>query len=99
MAQVRSNEQLQQSAAVAMEKSKEYGTKSWGFLRGVYANVANQVESVASEHGYKVDLGECPNLRLSSWICRHMQPSEHVRASDTFDLEVMWNYIPECMTT
>eukprot|EP00208_Stichococcus_sp_RCC1054_P001386 CAMPEP_0206139796 /NCGR_PEP_ID=MMETSP1473-20131121/7313_1 /ASSEMBLY_ACC=CAM_ASM_001109 /TAXON_ID=1461547 /ORGANISM="Stichococcus sp, Strain RCC1054" /LENGTH=393 /DNA_ID=CAMNT_0053533703 /DNA_START=327 /DNA_END=1508 /DNA_ORIENTATION=- len=57
VAQVRSNEQLQQSAAVALEKSKEYGTKSWGFLRGVYANVATQVESVASEHGYKVDLG------------------------------------------
>lgn len=57
ISQVRSNEQVQQGATVAMEKGKEYGTKSWGFLRGVYANVANQVETVASANGYNVDLG------------------------------------------
>lgn len=67
ISQVRSNGQVQQGATVAMEKSKEYGTKGWGFLRGVYANVANQVESVASEHGYRVDLGAAqpPSLMLA----------------------------------
>lgn len=57
MTQVRSNEQVAQTASVVAEKGKEYGSKGWGLMRGLYANVASQVESVASEHGYKVDLG------------------------------------------
>ena len=33
--QVRSNEEVQQTARVVAEKGKEYSTKTWGFLRGV----------------------------------------------------------------
>jgi len=40
------------------QQAKEYTAKSWNFMKGVYANVASQVESVARENGYKVDLGE-----------------------------------------
>lgn len=57
VSQVRSGE-VQQTANVAVEKGKEYGVKGWGLLRGLAATVATQVETVANEHGYKVDLGE-----------------------------------------
>ena len=57
MTQVRSNEHIGQTATVVAEKGKEYGAKTYSFLRNVYANAAAQVESVASEHGYRVDLG------------------------------------------
>lgn len=40
------------------QQAKEYTAKSWNFMKGVYANVASQVESVARENGYKVDLGD-----------------------------------------
>ena len=56
--QVRSNEQIGQTATVVAEKGKEYGVKTFSFLKSVYANAAAQVETVAQEHGYKVDLGE-----------------------------------------
>jgi Skp family chaperone for outer membrane proteins len=46
-----------ETAAVVAEKGKEYGTKGWTFLKGVYGTVANQVENVARENGYKLDLG------------------------------------------
>lgn len=39
------------------QQAKEYTAKSWNFMKGVYANVASQVESVARDNGYKVDLG------------------------------------------
>ena len=58
VSQVRSGE-VQQTASVVAEKGKEYGAQGWSMLRGVVAKVATQVESVASEHGYKVDLGAC----------------------------------------
>ncbi|KAK9804403.1 hypothetical protein WJX72_011117 [[Myrmecia] bisecta] len=48
---------LQQSAAVVAEKSKEYGTKTWSFLKTAYAGVASNVETLARENGYKIDLG------------------------------------------
>jgi len=40
------------------QQAKEYTAKSWNFMKGVYANVASQVETVARDNGYKVDLGE-----------------------------------------
>jgi len=55
--QVRSNEQIGQTAMVVAERGKEYGVKTFSFLKSVYANAAAQVETVAQEHGYKVDLG------------------------------------------
>lgn len=58
--QVRSNEHIGQTATVVAEKGKEYGAKTFSFLRSVYATAAAQVENVASEHGYHVDLGEAP---------------------------------------
>ena len=44
--------------AVASERGKEYGVKGWGLLKSAYANVASQVENVARDNGYRVDLGE-----------------------------------------
>ena len=46
--------------AVAGERGKEYGAKSWGLLKSAYASVASQVENVARDNGYRVDLGEHP---------------------------------------
>lgn len=51
-------EQLEKGAAVAVERGKEISSKSWNFMKGVYATVATQVEHVARDNGYKVDLGE-----------------------------------------
>lgn len=62
--QVRSGE-VQQTANTVAEKGKEYGAKGWGLLRGIAATVATQVENVASEHGYKVDLGEDSDFELA----------------------------------
>ena len=39
------------------QQAKEITAKSWNFMKGVYANVASQVETVARDNGYKVDLG------------------------------------------
>ena len=57
------NEQLKQHhVSEHLEKGKEIGkeytAKSWNFMKGMYANVASQVETVARDNGYKVDLGE-----------------------------------------
>lgn len=48
------------------EIGKEYTAKSWNFMKGMYANVAGQVETVARDNGYKVDLGEHALLRILS---------------------------------
>lgn len=42
------------------ERSKEYGSKGWSWLKGAYVSAASHVESMAQENGYKVDLGELP---------------------------------------
>lgn len=60
------NEQLKQHhVSEHLEKGKEIGkeytAKSWNFMKGVYANVASQVETVARDNGYKVDLGRIPS--------------------------------------
>eukprot|EP00884_Botryococcus_braunii_P022600 jgi/Botrbrau1/9023/Bobra.0376s0001.1 len=49
--------QVAETAAVVAEKGREVTKKSWNFLKGAYATVASQVEQVARENGYKVDLG------------------------------------------
>ena len=48
------------------EIGKEYTAKSWNFMKGMYANVAGQVETVARDNGYKVDLGERAQVPLLS---------------------------------
>lgn len=45
---------------VVAEKTKEYGSKSWGFLKNAYAAAASTIEQTAAANGYRVDLGECP---------------------------------------
>lgn len=57
------------------ELGKEYTAKSWNFMKGVYANVASQVESVARENGYKVDLGQQPCHVLS--CCLGCEAEQH----------------------
>ena len=68
-------EQLEKGAAVAVERGKEISSKSWNFMKGVYATVATQVEHVARDNGYKVDLGEHWH-RLRSFVvrCKHCRP-------------------------
>ena len=59
--------------AFASEKGKEYGARGWGFLKSAYATVASNVEHVARENGYRVDLGSKFCVRLScpqTWISR-----------------------------
>lgn len=48
---------LQHQAHAVAEKSKEFGTKGWSFLKAGYANMASHVEHMARENGYNVDLG------------------------------------------
>lgn len=43
--------------AVVAERGKEYGAKTYSFLKGMYGSVAGQVENIARDNGYKVDLG------------------------------------------
>lgn len=44
--------------AAAGERGREYGSKGWGMLKSAYASVASQVEHVARDSGYKLDLGK-----------------------------------------
>ena len=46
--------------AVVAERGKEYGAKTYSFLKGMYGSVAGQVENIARDNGYKVDLGAAP---------------------------------------
>ena len=52
--------------AVASEKGKEMGAKGWGFLKSAYAVAASQVETLARDNGYKVDLGTYQRLQPSA---------------------------------
>lgn len=57
----------------ASERGKEYGTKGWGILKSAYASVASQVENVARDNGYRVDLGKRPSL--PQWLRRFVARS------------------------
>jgi ADP-ribosylation factor GTPase-activating protein 1 len=46
-----------QTANVAAEKTKEYGTKGWSLLKSAYAAAASSIEHTAAQQGYQVDLG------------------------------------------
>ena len=48
---------LGQTANVAAEKTKEYGTKGWSLLKNAYAAAASTIEQTAAQQGFKVDLG------------------------------------------
>ena len=48
---------LGQTANVAAEKTKEYGSKGWSLLKTAYASAAATIEQTAAQQGYKVDLG------------------------------------------
>lgn len=50
-------ETLGQTASVAAEKTKEYGSKGWSILKTAYAAAASTIEQTAAQNGYKVDLG------------------------------------------
>ena len=68
-------EQLEKGAAVAVERGKEISSKSWNFMKGVYATMATQVEHVARDNGYKVDLGEHWHRLCNSVVrCMHCMP-------------------------
>ena len=47
------------------ERGKEFGAKGWSFIKGVYGTVASQVETVAKDSGYKLDLGTDISLALT----------------------------------
>lgn len=65
--------QVAETAAVVAEKGREVTKKSWNFLKGAYATVASQVEQVARENGYKVDLGMISNC-CSFHVPPHLTP-------------------------
>jgi ADP-ribosylation factor GTPase-activating protein 1 len=48
---------LGQTANVAAEKTKEYGSKGWSLLKSAYVAAASTIEKTAAEQGYQVDLG------------------------------------------
>lgn len=56
---------VQETAAVVAERGKEIGAKGWSFIKGVYGTVASQVETVAKDSGYKLDLGAHMSLSLT----------------------------------
>ena len=49
---------VHETATAVAERGKDLGAKGWSFIKGVYGTVATQVESVAKDNGYKLDLGE-----------------------------------------
>ncbi len=49
---------VHETAAAVAERGKDLGAKGWSFIKGVYGTVATQVETVAKDSGYKLDLGE-----------------------------------------
>ena len=53
---------LQTGAGMAAERGKEYGTKGWGFMKSAYASMAQQVEHLARDNGYQLDLGTSQHL-------------------------------------
>ena len=62
---------LRQCCAEQMlaERSKDYGSKGWSWLKGAYVSAASHVETLAQEQGYKVDLGERLCLpRCPFWV-------------------------------
>jgi ADP-ribosylation factor GTPase-activating protein 1 len=48
---------LGQTANVAAEKTKEYGSKGWSLLKSAYVAAASTIEQTAAQQGYQVDLG------------------------------------------
>jgi len=48
---------VHEHAAAAAVRGREYGAKTYSFLRGVVGSVAGQVETLARDNGIKVDLG------------------------------------------
>ncbi len=55
---------VHETAAAVAERGKDLGAKGWSFIKGVYGTVASQVETVAKDSGYKLDLGERHPLSL-----------------------------------
>lgn len=51
------HDQISQSASIAAEKTKQYGTKGWSLLKNAYAVAASKIEKTAAEQGLNVDLG------------------------------------------
>ena len=49
---------VHETATAVAERGKDLGAKGWSFIKGVYGTVATQVETVAKDSGYKLDLGE-----------------------------------------
>ena len=58
---------LQQQAAAAAVKGKEYGAKGWNLLKAGYASMASHVEHVARDNGYNVDLGALALVAQHCW--------------------------------
>lgn len=48
---------MHETATAVAERGKDLGAKGWSFIKGVYGTVATQVETVAKDSGYKLDLG------------------------------------------
>ena len=61
--------------AVVAERGKEYGAKTYSFLKGMYGSVAGQVENIARDNGYKVDLGGAPLGGSQGLEASHIQGS------------------------
>lgn len=56
---------VHQTTQVVAERTKEYGAKSWSFLKNAYAAAASSIEQTAASQGYKVDLGSRKALEPS----------------------------------
>jgi ADP-ribosylation factor GTPase-activating protein 1 len=50
-------DKIGQSAQVAAERTREYGSKGWSLLRSAYMSAASRIEQSAAQQGYKIDLG------------------------------------------
>lgn len=50
-------ERVSHTTRALAERSKVLGQQGWTGLKGIYANVASRVETVAKENGYDINLG------------------------------------------
>ena len=90
---------VHETATAVAERGKDLGAKGWSFIKGVYGTVATQVESVAKDNGYKLDLGTAlsgpRNIRVGrvcSMVCRMLL----VRALDVLLVRLLHHSMTTC---
>ncbi|CAK0786036.1 hypothetical protein CVIRNUC_009249 [Coccomyxa viridis] len=84
---------VHETATAVAERGKDLGAKGWSFIKGVYGTVATQVESVAKDNGYKLDLGSQHGARPYSSMnsSSSFGPEREAERSNGYDSDGLFN--------